>query len=124
MKKDISEYDQYLLGLGEERGVKIGEERGVKIGEEKGEERGIKIGEERGIKLGEEKGIKIGEERGIKLGEEKGKALGIAQTVKKYIGKRWKEHVTETQLLKDLKSYFGLNENEARQYMSEALAKV
>ena len=39
MKKDISEYDQYLLGLGEEKGVKIGEERGVKIGEEKGEER-------------------------------------------------------------------------------------
>ncbi len=96
MKKDISEYDQYLLGLGEEKGVKIGEERGVKIGEEKGEERGIKIGEER----------------------------GIAQTVKKYIGKRWKEHVTETQLLKDLKSYFGLNEKEARQYMTEALAKV
>ena len=120
MKKDISEYDQYLLGLGEEKGVKIGEERGVKIGEEKGEERGIKIGEERG----EERGIKIGEERGIKLGEEKGKALGIAQTVKKYIGKRWKEHVTETQLLKDLKSYFGLDEKEARQYMTEALAKV
>ena len=116
MKKDISEYDQYLLGLGEEKGVKIGEERGVKIGEEKG----IKIGEERG----EERGIKIGEERGVKLGEERGKALGTAQTVKKYIGKRWKEHVTETQLLKDLKSYFGLNENEARQYMSEALAKV
>ena len=88
MKKDISEYDKYLLGLGEEKGVKIGEE--------KGEERGIKIGEER----------------------------GIAQTVKKYIGKRWKEHVTETQLLKDLKSYFGLNEKEARQYMTEALAKV
>ena len=61
---------------------------------------------------------------GIKLGEERGKALGIAQTVKKYIGKRWKEHVTETQLLKDLKSYFGLNEKEARQYMTEALAKV
>ena len=124
MKKDISEYDQYLLGLGEERGVKIGEERGVKIGEE----RGVKIGEERGVKIGEEKGeergIKIGEERGIKLGEERGKALGIAQTVKKYIGKRWKEHVTETQLLKDLKSYFGLNEKEARQYMTEALAKV
>ena len=112
MKKDISEYDQYLLGLGEEKGVKIGEERGVKIGEEKGEERGIKIGEEKG------------EERGIKIGEERGKALGIAQTVKKYIGKRWKEHVTETQLLKDLKSYFGLNEKEARQYMTEALAKV
>ena len=124
MKKDISEYDQYLLGLGEEKGVKIGEEKGIKIGEEKGEERGIKIGEERGIKLGEEKGIKLGEERGIKLGEERGKALGIAQTVKKYIGKRWKEHVTETQLLKDLKSYFGLNEKEARQYMTEALAKV
>ena len=88
MKKDISEYDQYLLGLGEE------------------------------------KGIKLGEERGVKLGEERGKALGIAQTVKKYIGKRWKEHVTETQLLKDLKSYFGLNEKEARQYMTEALAKV
>ena len=104
MKKDISEYDKYLLGLGEEKGVKIGEE--------KGEERGIKIGEERG------------EERGIKIGEERGKALGIAQTVKKYIGKRWKEHVTETQLLKDLKSYFGLNEKEARQYMTEALAKV
>ena len=120
MKKDISEYDQYLLGLGEEKGVKIGEEKGIKIGEEKGEERGIKIGEERG----EERGIKIGEERGIKLGEEKGKALGIAQTVKKYIGRRWKEHVTETQLLKDLKSYFGLNEKEARQYMTEALAKV
>ena len=116
MKKDISEYDQYLLGLGEERGVKIGEERGVKIGEE----RGVKIGEEKG----EERGIKIGEERGLKLGEERGKALGIAQTVKKYIGKRWKEHVTETQLLKDLKSYFGLNEKEARQYMTEALAKV
>ncbi len=112
MKKDISEYDQYLLGLGEEKGVKIGEEKG------------IKIGEERGIKLGEERGIKLGEERGIKLGEERGKALGIAQTVKKYIGKRWKEHVTETQLLKDLKSYFGLNEKEARQYMTEALAKV
>ena len=44
--------------------------------------------------------------------------------MKKYIGKRWKEHVTETQLLKDLKSYFGLNEKEARQYMTEALAKV
>ena len=124
MKKDISDYDQYLLGLGEEKGIKIGEEKGIKIGEEKGEERGIKIGEERGIKLGEEKGIKLGEERGIKLGEERGKALGIAQTVKKYIGKRWKEHVTETQLLKDLKSYFGLNEKEARQYMTEALAKV
>ena len=108
MKKDISEYDQYLLGLGEEKGVKIGEEKGIKIGEEKG----IKIGEERG------------EERGIKLGEERGKALGIAQTVKKYIGKRWKEHVTETQLLKDLKSYFGLDEKEARQYRTEALAKA
>ena len=88
MKKDISEYDQYLLGLGEERGVKIGEEKGVKIG------------------------------------EKRGRTIGIAQTVKKYIWNRWKEHVTETQILKDLKSYFGLNEKEARQYMAQALAKV
>ena len=104
MKKDISEYDQYLLGLGEERGVKIGDEKGIKIGEETG--------------------IKIGEEKGIKIGEERGRTIGIAQTVKKYIWNKWKERVTETQILKDLKSYFGLNEKEARQYIAEALAKV
>ena len=78
MRKDVSEYDQYLLGLGEERGVKIGEERGVKIGEERG--------------------------------EEKGRIL----TVQKYIWNRWKEHVTKAQILKDLKSYFDLEEKEAR----------
>ena len=101
MKKDVSEYDAYLLGLGEERGVKIGEERGVKIGEE------------RGVKIGEERGVKIGEERGVKIGEEKGRI----HTVQKYIWNRWKEHVTKAQILKDLKSYFDLEEKEARKYM-------
>ena len=100
MKKDLSEYDKYVLGLGKEEGIKIGEERGVKIGEE----RGVKIGEERG--------------------EARGKNIGIAQTVQKYIWNRWKEHVTKVQILKDLESYFDLDEKEAKRYMDEALAKA
>ncbi len=96
MKKDLSEYDKYVLGLGKEEGIKIGEERG--------EARGVKIGEERG--------------------EARGKNIGIAQTVQKYIWNRWKEHVTKVQLLKDLESYFELDEKEAKRYMDEALAKA
>ena len=96
MKKDLSEYDKYVLGLGKEEGIKIGEERG--------EARGVKIGEERG--------------------EARGKNIGIAQTVQKYIWNRWKEHVTKVQILKDLESYFDLDEKEARRYMDEALAKA
>jgi len=92
MKKDVSEYDRYLLGLGKEEGVKIGKEEGVKIGEERGEERGRNI--------------------------------GIAQTVQKYIWNRWKEHVTKVQILKDLESYFDLDEKEARRYVDQALAKA
>ena len=88
MKKDLSEYDKYVLGLGKEEGIKIGEERGVKIG------------------------------------EENGKNIGIAQTVQKYIWNRWKEHVTKVQILKDLESYFDLDEKEAKRYMDEALAKA
>ena len=84
MKKDVSEYDQYLLNLGSRRGMKKGE--------------------------------KIGEERGV----EKGRTLSL----RKFIRNRWKEHVTETQLLKDLKSYFELDENEARRHMDDALAKA
>jgi hypothetical protein len=87
MKKDLSEYDKYVLGLGKEEGIK---------GEERGEARGVKIGEER----------------------------GITQTVQKYIWNRWKEHVTKVQILKDLESYFDLDEKEARRYMDEALAKA
>ena len=96
MKKDLSEYDKYVLGLGKEEGIKIGEERG--------EARGVKIGEERG--------------------EARGKNIGIAQTVQKYIWNRWKEHVTKVQILKDLESYFELDEKEAKRYMDEALAKA
>ena len=88
MKKDLSEYDKYVLGLGKEEGIKIGEERC--------EARGVKIGEER----------------------------GITQTVQKYIWNKWKEHVTKVQILKDLESYFDLDEKEARRYMDEALAKA
>ncbi len=104
MKKDLSEYDKYVLGLGKEEGIKIGEERG----------------EARGVKIGEERGVKIGEERG----EARGKNIGIAQTVQKYIWNRWKEHVTKVQILKDLESYFELDEKEAKRYMDEALAKA
>ncbi len=88
MKKDVSEYDKYVLELGKEEGIKIGEERGVKIG------------------------------------EENGKNIGVAQTVQKYIWNRWKEHVTKVQILKDLESYFDLDEKEARRYMDEAFAKA
>ena len=104
MKKDLSEYDKYVLGLGKEEGIKIGEERG----------------EARGVKIGEARGVKIGEERG----EARGKNIGIAQTVQKYIWNRWKEHVTKVQILKDLESYFELDEKEAKRYMAEALAKA
>ena len=100
MKKDVSEYDKYVLGLGEKRGV------------------------EKGVKIGEERGVKIGEERGVKIGEERGKNLGIAQAVQTYISNRWKEHVTKVQILKDLESYFDLDEKEAKRYMDEALAKA